>query len=88
MVEYGWGGQSIDPDTWQPFERTTGPSLWGHDRSWLSAEKQAEARDMRMKAAAEGVRRPVQVIEGNFNLMPGVCPWWDATASRKTDRSR
>jgi hypothetical protein len=19
----------------------------------------------------------VQVIEGNYRLMPGVCPWWD-----------
>jgi 2,3-dihydroxybiphenyl 1,2-dioxygenase len=87
MVEYGWGGQAIDPATWQPFERTTGPSLWGHDRSWLSPEKREEARAMRMKAAAEGIRRPVQVMEGNYNLMPGVCPWWDATA-RKADRSR
>jgi hypothetical protein len=23
------------------------------------------------------------VIEGNYNLMPGVCPWWD---SMKQDR--
>ncbi len=21
--------------------------------------------------------RPVQVMEGNFNRMAGVCPWWD-----------
>jgi hypothetical protein len=20
----------------------------------------------------------VQVIAGNYNLMPGVCPWWDS----------
>jgi hypothetical protein len=20
----------------------------------------------------------VQVIEGNYNLMAGVCPWWDS----------
>jgi hypothetical protein len=39
---------------------------------------------MRMKLAADGVRHPVQVIEGNYRLMPGTCPWWDeAIAPRK-----
>jgi hypothetical protein len=78
MVEYGWGGQSIDPKTWKPKERTEGPSLWGHERSWLPAEKRAEARAMRLKNAENGLRRPVQVIEGNYNTMDGVCPWWDS----------
>ena len=77
MVEYGWGGRVIDVDTWQPEEVTWGPSMWGHDRLWLSEEKRAEARAIRITAAAEGVRRPVNVIDGNFNPMPGVCPWWD-----------
>src|SRR6266851_2318225 len=36
MTEYGWGAQSIDPETWQPFERKFGASLWGHDRSWMA----------------------------------------------------
>ena len=48
MVEYGWGGRSIDPSTWTPQERTDGPSLWGHDRMWLSPEKREEARAMRI----------------------------------------
>ena len=30
-----------------------------------------------IEAAEDGLRQPVQVIEGNYNLMPGVCPWWD-----------
>jgi hypothetical protein len=30
-----------------------------------------------MRAASEGLRAPVQVIEGNFHLMSGTCPWWD-----------
>jgi len=77
MIEYGWGGQSIDPATWQAAERLEGPSLWGHERSWLPPEKQAEARALRMKNARDGVRRPVQVLEGNYHLMDGVCPWWD-----------
>jgi 2,3-dihydroxybiphenyl 1,2-dioxygenase len=77
MVEYGWGARSIDVGNWQAYERKEGPSLWGHDRSWLPAEDQAAARKMRVDNAARGYRRPVQVMDGNFNRMPGVCPWWD-----------
>jgi 2,3-dihydroxybiphenyl 1,2-dioxygenase len=77
MVEYGWGGRIIDVENWQPEEVTWGPSMWGHDRLWLSPEKRAEARQIRVAAAASGVRRPVNVIDGNYTLMPGVCPWWD-----------
>ena len=32
---------------------------------------------MRMNAAREGKRAPVQVMEGNFRVMAGTCPWWD-----------
>jgi 2,3-dihydroxybiphenyl 1,2-dioxygenase len=78
MTEYGWGAQSIDPATWQPFERKFGASLWGHDRAWMTPDKQAEARELRRQAAEAGLRQPVQVIEGNYTLMPGVCPWLDA----------
>jgi 2,3-dihydroxybiphenyl 1,2-dioxygenase len=77
MTEYGWGAQSIDPETWQPFERRFGASLWGHDRAWMTPEKQIEARALRQQAAEAGLRQPVQVIEGNYTLMPGVCPWLD-----------
>jgi hypothetical protein len=79
LVEYGWGGRSIDPATWTPHERTEGPSLWGHDRAWLTSEGRDEAREIRMQIAEAGVRIPVQVVEGNHELQPGVCPWWDAT---------
>ncbi len=78
MVEYGWGARNIDPQTWQATERKEGPSIWGHDRSWLTSEQQAEARKLRLQNAAKGFRRPVQVIEGNYEVMPGVCPWWDS----------
>ncbi len=82
MVEYGWGGRLIDVDTWQAYERKEGPSMWGHDRKWLSAEDQAKARELRLSNAANGFRRPVQVIEGNYEVMPGVCPWWDSVKAR------
>jgi 2,3-dihydroxybiphenyl 1,2-dioxygenase len=85
MCEYGWGGQSIDPKTWHAEERLEGPSLWGHNRAWLPEEKRIAARALRIKNAENGLRRPVQVMEGNYNVMEGVCPWWDGVKkSQKT----
>lgn len=75
MIEYGWGGREIEPSTWESFECTLGPSLWGHERSWLPAEKRAEALALRLQAAAEGNRQPVYVMEGNYQTMQDVCPW-------------
>ena len=77
MIEYGWGGRSIDPKTWQPCEVTYGPSLWGHDRAWLPADQLAAARAMRAKAAADGQRQPVQVMDGNYAVGVGTCAWWE-----------
>jgi 2,3-dihydroxybiphenyl 1,2-dioxygenase len=77
FVEYGWGGRSIEPLTHEPVEMSCGPSLWGHDRSWLTPERRAEARALRLQAAADGLREPVQVIDGNYSLAPGTCGWWD-----------
>jgi 2,3-dihydroxybiphenyl 1,2-dioxygenase len=77
MVECGWGGREIDPSTWRPVEMQDGPSLWGHERVWLPPADREVAREMRMRAAASGLRAPVQVMDGNYKLMPGTCPWWD-----------
>jgi 2,3-dihydroxybiphenyl 1,2-dioxygenase len=77
MVECGWGGREIDPANWRPFELTAGPSLWGHERAWLPPADRALAREMRMRAAADGRRAPVQVIDGNYTRLSGTCPWWD-----------
>src|SRR5580692_4571894 len=81
MLEYGWGGLEVDPATWEPREVTQGPSLWGHERSWLSPEKRAAAREMRLQMAQQGERRPLHVIDGNYRRLSGVCPWWDATVA-------
>jgi hypothetical protein len=54
-----------------------GPSLWGHERDWLGPEQREDARALRLKAAADGERQPLQVLEGNYSLAPGTCPWWD-----------
>ncbi len=79
MVECGWGGKDVTPGHWQATEVTVGPSLWGHERKWLAPEQRDAARAMKLKAAADGQRVPVQVIEGNYQKLGGVCPWWDAT---------
>src|SRR6266700_3655861 len=78
LIEYGWRAQCIDPATSPPFERKFGASLWGHDRAWMPPDKQIEARELRQQAAEAGLRQPVQVIEGNYTLMPGTCPWLDS----------
>jgi 2,3-dihydroxybiphenyl 1,2-dioxygenase len=80
MIECGWGGREIDPANWQPVEMFDGPSLWGHERVWLPPDDRKVAREMRMRAAAEGRRAPVQVMEGNYQLMPGTCAWWDGVS--------
>ena len=86
MVEYGWGARTIDIYRWQAYERKEGPSIWGHDRRWLSPEDNAKARALRLANAAAGYRQPVQVIDGNYQVMPGVCPWWDSVTSRTAAR--
>jgi 2,3-dihydroxybiphenyl 1,2-dioxygenase len=80
MVECGWGGREIDPSTWRPFEMQDGPSLWGHERVWLPPADREVAREMRMRAAASGLRAPVQVMDGNYKLLSGTCPWWDGVS--------
>jgi 2,3-dihydroxybiphenyl 1,2-dioxygenase len=67
FVEYGWGGRMIDPATWQPVETHDGPSLWGHERLNLPEGPRAEMRQLRLDAAAKGLRAPVQVVD---------CPWF------------
>jgi 2,3-dihydroxybiphenyl 1,2-dioxygenase len=81
LVEYGWGGRSIDPATWTPHERTEGPSLWGHDRAWLTPEGRELARDLRIGNAQVGVREPLNVMDGNYLRARDVCPWWNDNIS-------
>ncbi len=76
MVEYGWGGQAIDDSTWKPFERKHGPSLWGHDRKWMSPEKREESRELCIESAESGpapagagARRQLQRHAGRLSLV-------------------
>jgi len=72
FVEYGWGGRVIDPATWEPHETHDGPSLWGHERLYMAPEQRARLREMRLSAAARGVRAPVSFPN---------CPWLDAVVA-------
>ncbi len=69
FVEYGWGGRVIDPATWQPHETFDGPSLWGHDRLHMPDDQRQRLREMRLAAAAHGVRAP------DPSVPPLNCPW-------------
>jgi 2,3-dihydroxybiphenyl 1,2-dioxygenase len=73
FVEYGWGGRVIDPATWMPHETFDGPSLWGHERLHLPPEARARHREMRLAAAAKGLRTP----------SPAGCAWLDAVVARE-----
>ena len=68
MIETGWGGLTIDPQTWSPYELAYGPSLWGHQRDWLGPEAQAVAQRLLNEAAAAGIREPVHVTAGNYDV--------------------
>src|SRR5215467_5406799 len=77
MIEYGWGGRSIDPKSWQPGRDDIRSEPLGPDRTWLPDDQLAASRAMRAKAAADGQRQPVQVIDGNYEVGVGTCAWWD-----------
>jgi 2,3-dihydroxybiphenyl 1,2-dioxygenase len=83
LFEYGWGGRTIDPAGWTPHERTEGPSLWGHDRQWLSKEAFEQARELRISTAAAGTRMPLNVMDGTYKVAADVCPWWNAVTTRR-----
>jgi hypothetical protein len=38
--------------------------------------------DLRPDALKQSVRAPVQVMDGNFERLKGICPWWDAMKQR------
>ncbi|OED43074.1 biphenyl 2,3-dioxygenase [Chromatiales bacterium (ex Bugula neritina AB1)] len=65
FIESGWGGRIIDQASWQAHETFTGPSFWGHERLHLPEEKRKVLRDMRLKAAQDGLQAPPLVN----------CPW-------------
>lgn len=73
FVEYGWGARTVDPATWQPHETFDGPSFWGHERLYMPEADRKRLRDMRLDAAARGVRAAVPID----------CPWLDSVIARE-----
>ena len=65
FIESGWGGRIIDTDLWEPHETNVGPSFWGHDRPYLDEDTRKSLKDMRLKAASDGLQAPLLVD----------CPW-------------
>jgi hypothetical protein len=74
-VETGWGGREIDDATWQAHELETVRSFWGHDGLFTSFGAEDAPPPMPEPANRHA---PLQVIDGNFQRMSGVCPWWDS----------
>ena len=74
FIEYGWGGRVIDTAAWQPHETFDGPSFWGHERLYMPEEGRKKLRDMRLSAAARGVRAPLPIEN---------CAWLDAVMARE-----
>jgi 2,3-dihydroxybiphenyl 1,2-dioxygenase len=70
-VECGWGGKDVD-DATPPVEMTSVASFWGHKGLFEDIGASPSA------VPDVGTRRArVQVMEGNYQRMSGICPWWD-----------
>jgi len=74
FIEYGWDGRVIDPATWQPHETFDGPSFWGHERLSMPEQQRKALRDMRLSAAARGIRAPLPAPN---------CAWLDSVIARE-----
>jgi hypothetical protein len=75
-VECGWGGKEVD-DTTPPVEMASVGSFWGHKGLFEDIGAPPSAvPDVATR------RAPVQVMEGNYQRMAGICPWWDATRGK------
>jgi 2,3-dihydroxybiphenyl 1,2-dioxygenase len=76
LVEYGWGGAEVDDATWQPSEMTSLASYWGHHglMDAMGGAPPMPPHDV--------MHAPLQVMEGNYHRLSGVCPWWDSIKAR------
>ena len=84
LVEYGWGGRVIDDAIWQPEEMATVGSYWGHQGLFESIGEMVGPPPPGMEPPPHIAmpkptqRAPLQVMAGNYQLVQGICPWWDA----------
>jgi len=77
LIEHGWGGREVGPD-WQPEELKSVGSFWGHQGLFESLGEGPPPPDAPPMPAPDPNHAPLQVIDGNYERMSGVCPWWDA----------
>jgi len=83
LVEYGWGGRDIDDANWQPQELPNVASFWGHDGLFRAiGGEDPPPVDLRPAADQLQVRAPLRVMDGNYERLKGVCPWWDSITAR------
>jgi 2,3-dihydroxybiphenyl 1,2-dioxygenase len=78
FVEYGWGGRDVDDANWKPHQVDTLASFWGHDGLLRAVGREDPPPELRHDANNQQRRAPLQVIDGNYARLEGVCPWWDA----------
>ncbi len=67
MMEYGWGGRTVNEANWTPREVTHGGSMWGHDRVWMDEERRRAANEVRRGVIKAGLGAPLQITRGQFN---------------------
>ncbi len=82
LIEHGWGGREVGTD-WQPLELESVASFWGHQGLFESLGEAPPPPDAPHMPPANPNKAPLQVIEGNYQPMSGVCPWWDALKARR-----
>lgn len=89
LVEYGWGGRDVDDATWQPQELESVASFWGHDGLFraIGGEDPPPA-DLRPDTQGQVLRAPLQVMDGNFERLKGVCPWWDSVIAKQSPKDK
>ena len=76
--------RDVDDATWQPQELGSVASFWGHDGLFQAVGgEDLPPADLRPGAQEQVLRAPLQVLDGNFERLKGVCPWWDSVIARK-----
>ena len=86
LIECGWGGREVDDAAWRPLEMTTVGSYWGHRGLFQSLGDDPSAGQTPPLMPPPVARRaPLQVIDGNYQRMNGVCPWWDQMRDGPSD---
>ena len=76
LIEHGWGGRQIGSD-WKPTELKAVKSFWGHQGLFELLGDGPPPLGAPPMPTPEPNWAPVQVLDGNYDRMDGVCPWWD-----------